>query len=137
MNKTAMVEVLTAQVRVLMVGSRQVTLSVFRQLDEVDFEEVIPFGRVRDRNSDSYRDIIGIHIKDGSLVRAPLQRPVYETSYTRTQYLKNINTLHWLSSTAQKEGKEQQEEYREDLVRWDSQAARFSKLPLIILAGLK
>jgi hypothetical protein len=31
--KTAMVEVLIAEVRVLMVGSRQITLSVFRQLD--------------------------------------------------------------------------------------------------------
>jgi hypothetical protein len=32
----AKVEVLTAEVRVLMVGSRQVTLSVYSQLDEVD-----------------------------------------------------------------------------------------------------
>jgi hypothetical protein len=44
---TATVEVLTAEVRVLMVGSRQVTLSVARQLDWVERSELEPFGRVR------------------------------------------------------------------------------------------
>ncbi len=45
---TAEVQVLTAEVRVLMVGSRQVTLSVFRQLDWVPEDEIVPFGRVHD-----------------------------------------------------------------------------------------
>lgn len=43
----AMVEVLTAEVRVLQVGRRQVTLSVVRQLDWADPADVEPFGRVR------------------------------------------------------------------------------------------
>jgi hypothetical protein len=43
---SATVETLTAEVRVLMVGSRQITLSVARQLDAVQLEEVEPFGRV-------------------------------------------------------------------------------------------
>lgn len=43
----ATVEVLTAEVRVLQVGRRQVTLSVVRQLDWVDPAKVKPFGRVR------------------------------------------------------------------------------------------
>jgi len=43
---SATVETLTAEVRVLMVGSRQITLSVARQLDAVALEEVEPFGRV-------------------------------------------------------------------------------------------
>lgn len=132
-----MVEVLTAQVRVLMVGSRQVTLSVFRQLDEVDFEEVTPFGRVRDRNSDSYRDIIGIHFKDGSLVRAPLNRPVHEGSYYREEYAKHIQQHRYISPESEAKGKIEQEKYLEDLVRFRSQSDRFNKLPLIILAGLK
>jgi hypothetical protein len=42
----ATVEALTAQVRVLMVGSRQITLSVYWQLDDVDPDEVEIFGRV-------------------------------------------------------------------------------------------
>ena len=44
---TATVEVLTAEVRVLMIGSRQITLSVVRQLDFADPDEIAPFGRVR------------------------------------------------------------------------------------------
>ena len=43
----ATVEVLTAEVRVLQVGRRQVTLSVVRQLDWADPADVKPFGRVR------------------------------------------------------------------------------------------
>jgi hypothetical protein len=44
----AEVVALTAEVRALMVGSRQITLSVYRQLDTVASEHVEPFGRVRD-----------------------------------------------------------------------------------------
>jgi hypothetical protein len=43
----ATVEVLTAEVRVLQVGRRQVTLSVVRQLDWANPADVVPFGRVR------------------------------------------------------------------------------------------
>jgi hypothetical protein len=45
----ARVEVLTAEVRVLMVGSRQVTMSVFEQLDSVAPEAIEAFGRVSSR----------------------------------------------------------------------------------------
>lgn len=46
---TATVEVLTAEVRTLVVGSRQVTLSVYRQLDvRYGVKRFEPFGRVRD-----------------------------------------------------------------------------------------
>ena len=41
------VEVLTAEVRVLQVGSKPVTLSAARQLDSVDATAIKPFGRVR------------------------------------------------------------------------------------------
>jgi hypothetical protein len=41
------VESLTAEVRVLQVGSKPVTLSAARQLDAVDPFEIRPFGRVR------------------------------------------------------------------------------------------
>jgi hypothetical protein len=46
---SATVELLTAQVRILQVGSRQVTLSVYRQLDQVPADEIEPFGRVHDK----------------------------------------------------------------------------------------
>ena len=70
---TAKVEVLTAEVRALMVGSRQVTLSVYRQLDDVSWSEIEPFGRVRDTKEDgdsfTFVHVIGKG-PDGSLVRA-------------------------------------------------------------------
>lgn len=46
-SKTATVEALTAEVRVLMVGNRQVTLSVAKQLDHLGLDELEMFGRVR------------------------------------------------------------------------------------------
>ena len=44
--QTATIETLAAEVRVLMLGNRQVTLSVYRQLDWVNPAEIDPFGRV-------------------------------------------------------------------------------------------
>ena len=77
-EKTATVELLTAEVRVLKVGSRQVTLSVYRQLDWVKHDYIEPFGRVSD-SQDQHRDnkhdmrniyIIGKSKEDGTLVRS-------------------------------------------------------------------
>jgi len=69
-SKTATVETLTAEVRVLMVGSRQVTMSVYNQLDEVDYDDIHPFGRVRPKGDDSYIWLVGRHEASGTLVRA-------------------------------------------------------------------
>lgn len=66
----ATVKTLTAEVRVLMVGSRQVTLSVYGQLDQVDYAEIEPFGRVNPRGEDDYLCIVGRSKRDGTLVRS-------------------------------------------------------------------
>jgi hypothetical protein len=50
--KDARVQVLTAEVRTLVVGSRQVTMSVYNQLDEVDYDEIEPFGRVSPKDAE-------------------------------------------------------------------------------------
>lgn len=72
---TAKVETLTAQVRVLMVGNRQITLSVARQLDHVDSlraEQIM--GRVR-IGKDRGLSIIGQN-DSGDLVICPgIPRP--------------------------------------------------------------
>tara|TARA_R110001583_G_scaffold55916_7_gene169549 strand:+ start:5409 stop:6200 length:792 start_codon:yes stop_codon:yes gene_type:complete len=74
-SATATVETLTAEVRVLMVGKRQVTMSVFRQLDTVDWNEsetLELFGRVRETRKDM-KDLIHVigKVKDtGVLVRS-------------------------------------------------------------------
>ena len=72
---TAHVEVLTAEVRVLMVGSRQVTLSVFRQLDHVRPGHIEPFGRVRDGAEDGWVQVVGRSsraVDRGALVRSSI-----------------------------------------------------------------
>jgi len=70
----ANVQVLTAEVRTLVVRSRQVTLSVFNQLDEVDPEEVEPFGRVCPKSAQpAFVHVVGRGL-GGELVRSKLPR---------------------------------------------------------------
>lgn len=73
---TATVETLTAEVRVLMVGNRQVTLSVYRQLDEAPLSDVEPFGRVRD-GKESGTWIVGRARDTGVLVRSRVEPKPY------------------------------------------------------------
>jgi hypothetical protein len=72
-SKTATVETLTAEVRVLMVGSRQVTLSVYGQLDWAEYEDMEAFGRVNPRGAEyGYIYFVGRHRENGSLVRGSI-----------------------------------------------------------------
>jgi hypothetical protein len=69
--KDARVQVLTAEVRTLVVGSRQVTLSVYGQLDCMPHSQIEPFGRVRPKDADrSDIWVVGRHKADGSLIRS-------------------------------------------------------------------
>jgi hypothetical protein len=70
--QTASVEVLSAEVRVLMVGSRQVTLSVYRQLDQVGVTEIEPFGRVNADDDKRHVQVVGRATKSGELVRSQI-----------------------------------------------------------------
>lgn len=65
------VQVLTAEVRTLMVGSRQVTLSVYNQLDFVPHSRIEPFGRVNPKDAAEGRIyVVGRDAEAGTLVRA-------------------------------------------------------------------
>lgn len=77
-SNTATVQALTAEVCVLMVGSRQVTLSVAKQLDRVVLSDMHPFGRV---NLGEPGTVIGRSLKTGALVLSS-----YDT-YRRTPYI--------------------------------------------------
>lgn len=102
-TEAASVEVLTAEVRTLMVGSRQVTLSVYRQLDEVKFTEMDPFGRVRGTSTGDKRnwiEVVGARKSDHSLCRASIYGPgdemvdgevtrVYKHPYLYLHYAKH------------------------------------------------
>lgn len=69
---TAQVQVHHAEVHVLQVGSRQVTLSVARQLDVVNPRQMTPFGRVKldKTTTDGIITTIGRHNVTGALVLA-------------------------------------------------------------------
>lgn len=87
---TATVEVLTAEVRVLMVGSRQVTLSVYNQLDLIDPKNIKPFGRVSARSDEhGYVYVIGSD-HDGVLSRA---RNPCSTEQIRASVLRRLRRL--------------------------------------------
>ena len=70
---TATVEVLTAEVHVLKVGSRQITQSVAKQLDEALLEDMELFGRIRLTGALEGEHIIGRLSSTGALVRAQLR----------------------------------------------------------------
>ena len=73
-TETATVEVLTAEVRVLQVGRRQITLSVYRQLDAVDLDDIELFGRINDGGSIFQGDcfVVGRRNGTGELVRSSI-----------------------------------------------------------------
>ena len=72
-GQTATVEVLTAEVRVLMVGSRQVTMGVYRQLDWAEAGDLEPFGRVAaEREPGDSIHVVGSC--QGNLARAKASR---------------------------------------------------------------
>jgi hypothetical protein len=108
------VEVLTAEVRTLKVGSRQVTLTVAKQLDSVAPWKITPFGRVRIGNE--HLEVIGSD-EHGNLVvsHMPTQRCGHVWRTSGDDYSPFPGT---------------DDEYR---------ALRriFLQLPLIVLAGLK
>lgn len=85
------VESLTAEVRVLQVGSKPVTLSAARQLDHVDARDITPFGRVRIDPKPAANLIEVIGSVDGVLARSsatfrhvecPGYTPTTSRSYT-------------------------------------------------------
>lgn len=78
MNTQATVEVLTAEVRALMVGSRQITQSVAKQLDRVPLESMQPFGRIRIGSEE--RLVIGRHETGVLTVASYDDRPILDLS---------------------------------------------------------
>jgi hypothetical protein len=113
----AVVETLTAEVRVLMVGSRQITLSVYRQLDHKPPEDIEIFGRVRSDKGLDGIELVG-RAADGSLVRSYVSAPLvwYDEEDVPADLRAKI-----------------EDRYQHYL---DLQA-RVAKLPLIVLAGLR
>lgn len=101
---SARVDVLTAEVRALMIGSRQVTLSVYRQLDTVPPDQCVPFGRVRDSKDEAQElhqlFVVGRHATDGTLIRSS----VYHQPYKQVIDPPLNNHTWWYEPTAEDAG---------------------------------
>jgi hypothetical protein len=89
---TTIVKTLTAEVRVLMVGSRQVTLSVYNQLDCIPHRQIDPFGRVNPRDADPGRVYaVGRDPETGVLARA--KTPRWDEELDRRPYKRSAEQL--------------------------------------------
>jgi hypothetical protein len=123
-RQTATVETLTASVRVLMVGSRQVTLSIYKQLDECDAGRLKPFGRVNIDKFDSL-DLVGVD-RNGNLVRSrvPDYKDAIEGFLQREGWSPPYTDAYW-------------ERRAEIGTYYKDKYFEFKALPLIVLAGLR
>jgi hypothetical protein len=125
-SHTATVETLTAKVRVLMVGSRQVTLSVYKQLDFITPYDIEPFGRVHSgemRGSGVYKSPLWLELvgrdPHGNLVKSCIADD-HEADHPPIIYRADCYELH---------------EHR--LAQWPALRSQLLALPLIVLAGLR
>jgi hypothetical protein len=78
MTESASVEVLSAKIRVLQVGSGQMTRSMYRQLDKASLQRFEPFGRVKDNkliSGEGALQLLGRDTRTGALVRHDAQPP--------------------------------------------------------------
>jgi hypothetical protein len=134
--------VLAAEVRVLQVGSKPVTLSAARQLDHVDALDIIPFGRVRIDPKPAPNLIEVIGSAEGILARSSAtyrraECPGYKTGTTSRGYTGRLPVAVCprhrdtpVSATSQ----------RHEWTDHDTSAEIYEKwlaLPLIVLAGLR
>lgn len=136
---TATVELLTAEVRVLMIGRRQVTLSVYRQLDTIDPDQIEPFGRVRDgKDTDRKRLTAQSAVYDP---KDPWGRDgVHVVGVGETGEL--VRSSAWdlrvrTGAPAYPWHTDGRAAWRDEWVERDPYHATWSALPLIVLAGLR
>jgi hypothetical protein len=144
---TATVATLTAEVRVLMVGSRQITRSVFRQLDEVPDGQCEVMGRVNEDGSNTW--VVGRDRRFGNLVRAKAKLP-YPPSVEPMSLAEKDRLRRWRDMAARHIPISLSDLDRWKLLEvkysrereWTAQAREIfsawaEKTPLIVLAGLK
>lgn len=137
-EQSARVDVLTAEVRALMVGRRQVTLSVYRQLDVVDPDEIEPFGRVRDGKDEDGLDLVegivfdrdlvarhGVHVVGRCVITGTLVRASVWDRRLRAGAPDYPNNVYG------------RERWRTEWIEPDPHHVPWSCLPLIVLAGLR
>ena len=133
------VEVLTAEIRVLQVGSKPVALSAARQLDVVNGAAIKPFGRVRidPKPTDGLIEVIGS--VNGVLARSSARaRKVECPGYGNASSLgyglpQVVCARHRDTSPMESAGRHNWTEYTPSQQIYEAWQA----LPLIVLAGLR
>jgi hypothetical protein len=128
---TATVETLTAEVRVLQVGNRQVTLSMYKQLDRVSPWHIEPFGRVQPGTryqtgydgfkEPAYLELVG-RDEHGALVACVIM---------------DRYSVPGFKSPRHDDSEGFRARFAQWKTRWDQRLAEFEALPLIVLAGLR
>jgi hypothetical protein len=138
-NEPPAVKVLTAEIRVLQVGSKSVTLSTARQLDFVDQASIKPFGRVRidPKPAPGLIEVIGS--VDGILARSSaraykVECPGYMNPSPRGYGLPVATCVrHRSTPPSASAGHHNWTEYKPSQEIYEVWQA----LPLIVLAGLR
>jgi hypothetical protein len=144
----ARIELLTAEVRVLQVGSRQITLSVARQLDQVDPDDIEPFGRICTGRKPPYAAVEMIEVVGstrGVLTRCTVtrQRRRCDDSYREsTRVGSEVGSFDaYISLCSDHPRCREDGPYRHRLYHyWIAEPDvwfEWSELPLIVLAGLR
>jgi len=124
-------------VRVLMVGSRQVTLSVYRQLDTVPPARITPFGRVRDKSDEDAPWAPRLHVVgacNGQLVRSSIKQ-AYRPTPLDIQWPTPPRDLDEERRRAVDEARAR-ENHLKQVVAWNAYV-EWANLPLVVLAGLR
>lgn len=131
----AHVQVLTAEVRTLVIGSRQVTKTVYDQLDMVPPGAIEPFGRVNWGETNQKIWIVGRHTTTGALVRSFVFRRSADLDGDGYLYEGRVGAS-WTSRTRYRFWRSDVDVYgqRQHLTELVKQ---WSALPLIVLAGLR
>lgn len=131
----ARVQVLTAEVRTLVIGSRQVTKTVYDQLDMVPPSAIEPFGRINWGETNQKIWIVGRHAATGALVRSFVFRRSAELDGDGYLYEGRVGAS-WASRTSYRFWRTDVGAYgqRQQLTELVEQ---WSALPLIVLAGLR
>jgi len=141
----ATVTTLLAEVKTLMIGTRQVTLSVFSQLDRIADDLIIPFGRVSPPgNQEAVVWVAGRHKDNGTLVRSSLPLGYAgREDYVRKALGGEFRGLpaSWRADTLIREQVREKMEARDKLKKeiqqdLDEKVAEWQSLDLIVLAGL-
>jgi hypothetical protein len=118
MSESASVEVLSAEFRVIEVGNRHLTCSMYRQLDEATFERFEPFGRVRNNKRKPIRGVlhlVGRNTQTGALVRHNARPPRWTKREGPPEF------AHWLRHQAEPSGYQTEvARHREFAIVWEN-----------------